>query len=104
MLTLYGEYYVLCHGYPALIIFFIFSYIFKKFYLSVNSKDALLFYLYRAVILYIFNLWLHSFGMDWMVLDLICIFTTICLFRKFYKMRRKKPVTIYKVRELVEDS
>ncbi len=100
MLTIYGEYYVLFGGYSALIIFFIFSHIFKKLYLSVKSKDAFLFYLYRALILYVFWLWINSFGMDWMVLDLISIFITVGLFKNFYKMRRRKE-PIYKIREVV---
>lgn len=103
MLTLYGEYYVLFWGYPALIIFFIFSHIFKRLYLSVKSKDAFLFYLYRALILYVFWLWINSFGMDWMVLDLIGIFITVGLFKNFYKMRRRKE-PIYRVKELVGDT
>lgn len=93
MLILYGEYYVLFWGYPAVIIFFIFSYIFKKLYLSVNSKDAFLFYLYRAVILTVFWAWLNGFGMDWMMLELIGIIITCGLFKNFYKMRRRKLKT-----------
>jgi len=88
MPTAYGEYYVLFHGYPALIILFIFSYIFKRIYQSVRSEDIFLFCLYRALILFVFYLWLNSFGMDWILLDLIGIFITVHLSKNFYKMKR----------------
>lgn len=90
MPTVYGEYYVLFYGYPALIILFVFSFIFKKLYLSIRNKDVFLFYLYRALILYVFYSWLISFGIDWMLLDLIGIIITVTLFKNFYKMRRRK--------------
>jgi len=92
MPTVYGEYYVLFHGYPALIILFSFSFIFKKIYLSIRSKDAFLFYLYRALVLCVFYSWLNSFGIDWMMLDLIGIIITVGLFKNFYKMDVKKKV------------
>lgn len=103
MPTVYGEYYVLFHGYPAIIILFVFSYIFKKAYLLIRSKDTFLFYLYRALVLYGFYLWLNSFGIDWMMLDLVGIIINVSLFKKFYQMRRRKE-PIFKVKELVGDT
>ena len=90
MLTVYGEYYVLFYGYPALIMFFVGSYIFKKIYLSIRSKDVFLFYTYRALVLFVFYNGLNSFGIDWMVLDLIGIIITVELFKNFFKMRSRK--------------
>jgi len=90
MPTIYGEYYVLFQGYPALIILFVFSYVFKKIYLSIRSKDTFLFYLYRALVLYIFYLWLNSFGIDWLMLDITGIIITVFLFKRFYKMKKSK--------------
>ncbi len=90
MPTVYGEYYVLFYGYFAVIVLFMFSFIFKKVYVSIRSKDIFLFYLYRALVLYIFYIWLNSFGIDWMLLDLIGIVITIVLFNRFYKMTDQK--------------
>jgi hypothetical protein len=104
MPTVYGEYYVLFYGYPALIILFIFSFIFKKTYLSIRSKDTYLFYMYRASILYFFYLWLNSFGIDWMMLDLIGIFITIGLFKKFYKTRKRKLQHPYREKIFLADT
>lgn len=90
MFSLYGEYYILFGGYPALIFIFIFSYMFKSVYLRVKNKDVFSFYLYRTLILLIFHNWLISYGMDWMVIELIAIFITLFLFKDLYKMRRRK--------------
>ena len=87
MLTIYGEYHILFGKYPALLIFFICSYVFKRIYLALKSKNIFLFFLYRAIVLLIFYEWLNSFGTDWFVFDLICIFMTVFLFKNFYKMR-----------------
>jgi hypothetical protein len=97
MPTIYGEYYVLFLGFPALIILFVLSFIFKKVYLSIRSKDTFSFYLYRALILYIFYIWLNSFGMDWLIFDISCIIITVGLFRRFYKMRKEGGGRLKKV-------
>ena len=94
MPTIYGEYYVFFYGYFALVIILISSFIFKKIYLSICTKDAFLFYLYRALVLYVFYLWINSFGVDWLLFDLISIIVTISLFKNFYKMRKRK-VDVY---------
>ena len=87
MLTLYGEYHILFGKYLALLIFFVCSYVFKRIYLAVRSKNVFLFFLYRAIVLLIFYEWLNSFGTDWFVFELICIFITMFLFKNFYKMK-----------------
>ncbi|MBU4451033.1 MAG: hypothetical protein KKE35_07050, partial [Actinobacteria bacterium] len=76
--TLYGEFYILFHKYFALIICFIISYLFKKIYLSINSKNEFLNYLYKSLVLYFFSgVFLDSFGLDWSIVRVIqCI---ICL-------------------------
>lgn len=87
MLTIYAEYYVLFGQYPALLVFFISSYIFKRIYSALRSENVFLIFLYRAVVLLIFYEWLENFGIDWFVFDLIGIFITVFLFKNFYKMR-----------------
>ena len=86
MFTLYGEYHILFGKYPALLIFFVCSYLFKRIYLAYRNKNVFLFFLYRAIVLLVFYKWLNSFGVDWLVFESICIFITISLFKNFYKM------------------
>lgn len=90
MFTIYGEYYVLFGGYPALVFLFLFSHFFKRFYLAVRTKNLFLYYLYRAVILLVFHNWLISFGMDWMMMELISYLIPILIWRKFYMMRKRR--------------
>ena len=52
-----------------------------------KSENIFLLFLYRAIVLLIFYRWLNSFGTDWFVFDLVCIFMTVFLFKNFYKMR-----------------
>lgn len=86
--TVYGEYYVLFGEYPALILLAVTAYTFKKVYLKVAARDIFYYYLYRAAILYVFTMWLFSFGLDWMVMDLISLVIPIFIWRKYYKMQR----------------
>jgi hypothetical protein len=92
MPTVYGENFVLFYGYPALTVLFVMAFIFKKIYLSIRNNDVTLFYLHRALVLYVFYLWINSFGLDWMLFDLVGIIVTIALFQHFYKMR--KPLEV----------
>jgi hypothetical protein len=64
MLTAYGEFYVLFGWYPALFFFFMFSYAFKRVYLSFRSRNVLFLYLCRSSTLLVFYVFLNSFGLD----------------------------------------
>lgn len=99
--TIYGEYYVLFGGYPALVFLFLFSHLFKRFYLAVKTKDLFLYYLYRALILLVFHNWLISFGMDWMVYELISFLIPILILKKFYIMRRRKQSSLPNAQNVV---
>jgi hypothetical protein len=67
----FAECYVFFGGFAGLFGIFIISYIFKKIYLSIRSRDKYFYYLCRAVTLNFFYLWLISFGLDRMFCDLI---------------------------------
>ena len=55
----------------------------------------------RALVLYVFYLCLNSFGMDWIIGDLIGIFITTSLFKNFYKMEGRVPESACEDGELV---
>ena len=90
MITLYGDYYILFGGYPALVVFFAVAFFLKTVFNLAKDNNLLFYYLERALILYIFYLWLIDFGIDWMVLDLIKIAIMFVLFAIFYKIGRKR--------------
>ncbi len=87
MLTLYGEYYVMFAGYFSIFVMFIFSLIFQRIYLSIKCRDIYIKYIYRALLLFVYYTWINSFGMDWLIADLVSVLITIILFQGFYKMR-----------------
>lgn len=93
MFTIYGEYYILFGGYPALIFLFLSSYFFKRLYLAVRTRNVFSYYLYRSLILLVFYRWLLSFGMDWIVVDIISLLIPIFIWRRFYFMRKRKLIS-----------
>lgn len=92
MFTAYGEYYILFGGYLAMIPLFFISFIFKKAYHLVNTRDIFLYYLYRSLILLMFYGWLNSFGFDWMLGEVMSFLITIFTLKAFYKMRARRQV------------
>jgi hypothetical protein len=86
MITLYGDYYILFNGYFALIIFFMIAFLLKAAFNLVRNGDIYLYYLSKAVILYVFYLWINDFGVDWMFFDLMKILVTFSLFIFIYRI------------------
>jgi hypothetical protein len=86
--TMYGEFYALFGGWFSLIPIFFTGYFFKKIYFNVKQNNIYTYYLKRAIILYVFYSLLNSFGLDWMLLDIISIFFTFMIFKSFFKFKR----------------
>lgn len=87
---IYGEYYVLFFGYPALIVFFFFAFIFQRIYDDFGRINFLLSCLYRSLVLSIFFICINSFGIDWTVFELFGTVCTSFLFAKFYVNRNDR--------------
>ncbi len=81
---IYGEYYVLFFGYPALVIFFILAYIFQWIYDSFNTRNSFLSCLYRVLLVSIFMIYMNSFGTDWLFLEIMGTVCTCLLFTRYY--------------------
>lgn len=81
---IYGEYYILFLGYPALVAFFSLAYIFQWVYDFFRTKNYLLSCLYRVVLLDIFLIYMNSFGTDWIVLEIIGHVCTALFFSRYY--------------------
>lgn len=86
MFTVYGEYYILFGGVFALVVMFAGAYVFKAIYIALHHKDAFLHNCYKALLLYVFLLWINSFGIDWLILDLICISLTFLFAKVCYAL------------------
>lgn len=89
-ITVYGEYYVLFGGYLSLLILFCVSCLFKKIYLSINSRDTFSHLLYRSVVIVFFYSWLNSFGIDWLFMELVTMFVSIYLLKNLYYVKKRK--------------
>jgi len=80
LFTVYGEYYVLFGPYLSIILLFATAYLFKYIYYFIDTNNDLITYLLRAAILYMFFIWLKSFGLDWSVRVLFNTFVPILIF------------------------
>ncbi|OAZ03093.1 hypothetical protein FLB_23390 [Flavobacterium succinicans] len=86
--TLYGEFYALFGKWFSLIPIFFLGFFFKRIYLNLSQENIYLFYLKRAIILFVFYGTLNSFGLDWILLDVIAIFFTYQIFKGFFKFEK----------------
>jgi hypothetical protein len=89
---IYGEYYVFFNGYTALAAFFFMAIIFQTIFVNLHATNGLLACLYRAVILYLFYIWLNSFGLDWFIFDVMTVVITTYIFARFYVSKRKRKI------------
>lgn len=85
--TLYGEFYALFGKWFSLIPIFFVGFLFKRLYLNLNQNNIYLFYLKRAIVLFVFYSTLNSFGLDWIMLDVVAIFFTYSIFKGFFKFK-----------------
>ncbi len=83
-MSAYGESFVLCHGYGAAVLLFFIAFGFSRLYVRLADKEAFNFCFYRAVILLLFYQWLLSFGLDWMVIQLIAMAATALVVKRLF--------------------
>lgn len=82
-LTIYGEYYSLFFGYGSIVIFFFTGFLFQKVY---NQKERLVGAggaIQKGFVLMVFYTLINSFGLDWLLFDIIGIFVCYIIFKKF---------------------
>lgn len=89
-LGIYGEYYVLFNGYPALAALFFIALMFQRVFDTFKTTNVLLSCLYKAVMLNLFYIYMNSFGSDWFALDIISAIITTFLFTRFYVSHGKR--------------
>lgn len=89
---IYGEYYVLFYGYPALVFFFLLAFMLQRVFHALETRNILLSCMYRAALLGLFYIYMNSFGTDWLALDIVSTVITTFLFARFYVSNRKGRV------------
>lgn len=87
---IYGEYFVLFYGCPALVFFFLLAFMLQRIFHALGTRNVLLSCMYRAVLLGLFYIYMNSFGTDWLALDIVSDVITTFLFARCYCSIRKR--------------
>jgi hypothetical protein len=90
-LGIYGEYYGL-FGYGSLILFFLTAYLLKLTFLGMRSVNPFTFAMKRVVVLFVFVDLLHSYGVDWVILETIPLAAAILIYGFFFATKRPSAV------------
>jgi hypothetical protein len=86
-LGLYGEFYAL-FGYASLPLMFLASYGIKFLYQRLRSSSPFFLVIKRVIVLYVFLELLRSFGLDWILAELVPLVAAIYLYSFFFASKR----------------
>jgi hypothetical protein len=86
-LGIYGEYYGL-FGYGSLILFFLTAHLLKLVFLHMRGVNPFTFAMKRVVVLFVFVDLLHSYGVDWVMLETMPLVAAILIYGFFFAARR----------------
>ena len=95
MMGVYGEYYVMFFGYPALVVIFLLAFGFQRIYDSLGIISLPTF-MSKVLIVAIFYTWVNSFGSDWIAIELVSTISTAFLLKSFYYTHNKRKYYVYK--------
>jgi hypothetical protein len=85
-LGLYGELYLL-FGYASLPLFLLGAMVMKKAYCSIRCADPFQLTIRRVIVLTMFAVAINSFGLDWLVMDLVPLVASLFLYRYSFATR-----------------
>lgn len=85
-----AEFYNLFGYFPSLILLFIMGYVFNKKYINIASKNNYEIILNKSILLFIFYLFLISYGLDWLLIYSFSIYVTFYIFKFVINKRLKK--------------
>lgn len=83
-LTIYGELYNMFGKWFSIVFFFFVGILFQSI-MSVGGKDPFFVGLKNAFTLCIFYTFINSFGLDWLLMDVISLFLTYYIFRLLFR-------------------
>ena len=86
--TIFGEFYVLMYKWVSLIPLFLISFIFKRIYVRIAIGNEFLYYVKRTLVLYVFYVMINSFGIDWLISDIIGVVFTYFIFKGFFTFKK----------------
>jgi hypothetical protein len=90
-LGIYGELFVL-FGWLSLPCFYLVGTLSKRIYASITDADPFLRTIKRVIVITLFVELINSFGMDWVLMDVIPFVVSLYLYRVFFPTRVASPV------------
>jgi len=88
---LYGELYTL-FSWGSIPIFFILAFLLKRIYLRLEGINPFDLAIKRIVVLYTFGILINSYGLDWVVIEVLPILVAIVVYKAFFKTRRRSAI------------
>jgi hypothetical protein len=71
-------------GWASLPVFFVVAFLFKRVYVSFRDRDPFVLTMKRVVTLSAFALVVNSFGLDWVLMEVIPMIAAIYIYRYFF--------------------
>jgi len=92
--TFYGEFYVMFGKWFSLVLIFFIGFIVKRIYLKIDDKYEYFCFMKRSIVLAVFYELLNSFGIDWLMLDILGFVFTYKIFKIFFNFYKPVPISI----------
>lgn len=89
-LTMFGEFFLLFGGWFSLIIYFPLGWLLKRFHIYLCNSSSVFSYFKSSLLLYLFYLWINSFGLDWLMFDVLSAVISYLFFVTVVKNRKNE--------------
>jgi hypothetical protein len=93
-LGIYGELYGLFE-YASLPLFFLIAYLLKRTFVRLKGANPFTFAMKRVIVLFVFVDLLHSYGVDWVMVETVPLVAAILIFGPFFATR---PISVVQTR------
>lgn len=90
-LGIYGEYYGV-FGYASLPLLFVTAYLLKLAFVRLRGANPFTLAMKRLVVLFVYVDLLHSYGVDWVLIETVPLLVAIFLYGPFFVARRQKTI------------
>ena len=92
-LTMFGEFFLLFGNWFSLILYFPLGVLLKRFYAYFCNSPSVFSYFKSTLFLYLFYLWINSFGMDWLMFDALSAVISYLFFVTIVKDKKNEKNT-----------
>lgn len=92
-LTIFGELFLLFGGWFSLILYFPLGVCLKSLYLYLCNSLSIFSYFKSSLLLYLFYSWINSFGLDWLIFDVISAVISYLFFVTVVQIKKNEKTT-----------